>query len=166
MSVETHVGIGFDVHRFQPGRPLMLGGVRIPFPLGLKGHSDADVLLHAVADALLGSVGAGDIGRHFPDTDPEYRGMDSSRILEKVREILNARGAGIVWIDAVVITEQPRILPHVSAIQNRIAELLEMDAGRISIKGKTSEGLGFTGRREGIAVHAVATVEVRSSPAS
>jgi len=160
--METRVGIGFDVHRFTPGRPLMIGGVRIPFPLGLQGHSDADVLLHAVADACLGAVGAGDIGRHFPDTDPKYAGMDSADILSRVARVLQENDATVLWIDAVVIAEQPRLFPYVPAIRSRIADLLSTAATRISIKGKTTEGLGFTGRKEGIAAQAVASVFVKN----
>lgn len=154
------VGIGFDVHRFTEGRPLILGGVTIPYPMGLLGHSDADVLLHALSDACLGAVGRGDIGQHFPDTDPSFKGMDSGIILSRVVEILAQEKAEIVWIDAVVITESPKILPHVPAIKHSIAVLARIPEELISIKGKTTEGLGFTGRKEGIAVQVAVTVRI------
>jgi len=154
------VGIGFDVHRFAAGRRLMLGGVHIPYPQGLEGHSDADVLIHALVDALLGAVGAGDIGSHFPDSNPDYSGIDSAEILAHTAGVLVRRNAKIIWIDAVVIAEAPRVLPYVPAMRKRIGEILSMDSSRISIKGKTTEGLGFTGRKEGIAVQVAATVAV------
>jgi len=160
MQPEMRVGIGFDVHRFASDRRLILGGVHIPYARGLEGHSDADVLIHALVDALLGAVGSGDIGHHFPDSNPRYRGIDSTEILAHTAGILARSNAEVIWLDAVVIAEEPRMLPHVPAMRNRIGEILSLDPSRISIKGKTTEGLGFTGRKEGIAVQVAATVAV------
>ncbi|MCD4654560.1 2-C-methyl-D-erythritol 2,4-cyclodiphosphate synthase [bacterium] len=158
--METRVGIGFDVHKFVSGRPLILGGVKIPFPFGLAGHSDADVLLHALADALLGTIGKGDIGTLFPDTDPEIEGIDSADIICCVREKLRKHKARVIWIDSIVIAEKPKILPYVDLMRSRIAEMLFLDFDRISIKGKTTETLGFVGRGEGIAAQVIATVRM------
>ena len=152
------IGLGFDVHPFVSGRPLKLGGVAIPHPAGLAGHSDADVLLHAIADAALGAVADGDIGRHFPPGDPATRDMDSLDLLRQVGERLARKGARVVNVDAVVIAEAPRIAPYVDEMRMRIAAALEIGADRVSVKGTTSEGLGFTGRAEGIAAQAVCLV--------
>src|SRR4051812_7354159 len=151
-------GIGYDIHRFGDGRKLVLGGVEIPHSQGLDGHSDADVLLHAIADALLGAIGAGDIGQHFPNTDESIRGISSIDILAGVAELLRKRSARPVNIDATIIAEAPKILPHVSAMRIEIARALAMSHTDISIKATTNEGLGSIGRGEGIAAMAVASV--------
>lgn len=156
------IGSGFDVHRLVEGRPLIIGGVQIPFDKGLDGHSDADVLLHAITDAILGAAGMGDIGRHFPDTDPTYRGADSRLLLAEVVRRVAEAGWQVSQIDATVIAQAPKISPHAQAMQQVIASTCEMPVTRVNIKGKTTEHLGFTGRGEGIAAQAVAMV-VRSS---
>ena len=155
-------GIGYDVHRFGDGRKLVLGGVEIPHSRGLEGHSDADVLSHAVADALLGAIGAGDIGRHFPNTDESIRGISSIQILTRVAEMLRQRNARPVNVDATIIAEAPKITPHVSGMQKAIAGALGITEHDVSIKATTNEGLGTIGRGEGIAAMAVASVEVKS----
>jgi 2-C-methyl-D-erythritol 2,4-cyclodiphosphate synthase len=152
-------GIGYDVHALAEGRPLILGGVEIAHTRGLLGHSDADVLAHAIADALLGAIGAGDIGHHFPNTDESIRGIRSTQILSEVAAILAGKPARIINIDATVIAEAPKIAPHIPAMRARLAEALQMPSARISIKATTNEGLGFLGRAEGIAAMAVASVE-------
>ena len=149
------IGQGFDVHRFQEGRPLILGGVRIPHSRGLIGHSDADVLLHAIADAVLGALGKGDIGTYFPDTDPAFKDADSAELLKAVWEIARKEGYTLGNADATIIAQRPKMLPHIPAMRERIAELLEADVGRVNIKATTTERLGFTGREEGIASLAV-----------
>lgn len=153
------VGIGYDVHAFIPGRPLMLGGIHIPHPFGLAGHSDADVLIHAICDAILGAMAEGDIGVHFPDTNDNHRGMASETILAFVCDLAKNRGYTVVNVDAVVVAEEPKIAPHREAIRENIARIAGIDKHTVSIKGKTTEGLGFAGRREGIEVHAIALVE-------
>lgn len=153
------VGFGYDSHRFEDGRPLMLGGVHIPGVAGLKGHSDADALLHAIIDALLGAIAHGDIGSHFPDTDPEWKGADSSKLLEAVAAEVAAAGYRVGNIDATVICQRPKLRPHVDAIRSRIAAILGVDTGRISVKGKTNEGMDDIGAGLGIEVHAVALLE-------
>lgn len=153
------MGMGYDVHRLVEGRDLYLGGVKIEYPLGLLGHSDADVLLHAVMDALLGAAALGDIGMHFPDTDPRYKGADSLALLRRVGEILAENGWRTGNIDATVICQRPKIAPHRAEMIARIADALGIEADRVSVKGTTTEGLGFPGRGEGIAAQAVATVE-------
>ncbi len=155
----ARVGIGFDVHRFCAGRPLMLGGVKLKFPQGLAGHSDADVLLHAVSDALLGAAALGDIGQHFPDTDPQWHNADSGKLLQAVVAKVRAAGWRVANLDATVICEQPKITPHRAELQARIAQLLEVAPEAVNIKGKTTEQLGFLGRCEGIAAQAVALLE-------
>ena len=152
------IGQGYDVHRLVAGRALWLGGVRIPHSRGLEGHSDADVLLHALTDAILGALGAGDIGDHFPPTDPQWRGAASSRFLEHARALVEQAGGRIAHVDATIICEAPRIGPHRDAIRARIADLLRLPRSRISIKATTTERLGFAGRGEGIAAQAVATI--------
>jgi 2-C-methyl-D-erythritol 2,4-cyclodiphosphate synthase len=152
-------GIGYDVHRLAKGRKLILGGVEIPHARGLEGHSDADVLSHAIADALLGAIGAGDIGQHFPNTDESIRGIASIEILKRVGAILAQAKTRAVNIDATVIAEAPRITPHVAAMRTKIAAALELAESNVSIKATTNEGLGTIGRGEGIAAMAVATVE-------
>ncbi|HEY5532940.1 MAG TPA: 2-C-methyl-D-erythritol 2,4-cyclodiphosphate synthase [Candidatus Anoxymicrobiaceae bacterium] len=149
-------GIGIDAHRFQAGRKLFLGGVFIASDLGLAGHSDADVLVHAIMDALLGACGGGDIGEMFPDSDPAYRDADSLTLLERVRDELSARGFQVVNVDAVVVCEKPRISPHKLEMRENIARALRIDRDAVSVKGTTTEGMGFTGRGEGIS--AVASV--------
>jgi 2-C-methyl-D-erythritol 2,4-cyclodiphosphate synthase len=143
-------GIGIDAHRFEPGRRLLLGGVEIESDLGLTGHSDADVLLHAIIDALLGACGAGDIGELFPDTDPAYRDVSSLDLLDRVFEELRSRGYSVINVDAVVVCERPRIAPYRELMRERIARALEMAEEAVSVKGTTTEGMGFTGRGEGI----------------
>ena len=155
----TRSGIGYDIHRLVPGRKLILGGVDIPHSTGLEGHSDADVLSHAIADALLGAVGLGDIGRHFPNTDESIRGISSLDILKGVADLLGRHGARPINIDASVIAEAPRIAPHVQAMRQNIARALAMSENDISIKATTNEQLGAMGRGEGIAAMAVASVE-------
>lgn len=149
------VGQGFDVHALVEGRPLIIGGVTIPHTHGLLGHSDADVLLHALTDALLGAAGLGDIGRHFPDTDPQYRGADSRVLLREAYERVRHAGWGIVNIDATIHAQAPKIGPHVNAMIANIAADLQIDPGVINIKAKTNEGLGHLGRKEGIAANVV-----------
>lgn len=154
-------GIGYDVHRFAEGRPLFLGGIEIPHTHGLDGHSDADALLHAIADAILGALGDHDIGFHFPPGDDKWENISSLVILREVRRIAEAKSAWIHNIDATVIAEAPKILPHVDAMKHAIGEALGMDWHQIGIKATTNELMGFIGRREGIAAMAVASVEVR-----
>ena len=156
MSAPFRIGQGFDVHALVAGRPLIIGGVTIPFERGLLGHSDADVLLHAITDALLGAAGLGDIGRHFPDTDPAYAGADSRVLLRGAMAAVREAGYTVGNIDATVIARAPKLLPHVPAMVANIAEDLGAEASCINIKGKTTEKLGFTGRGEGIAAQAVA----------
>jgi 2-C-methyl-D-erythritol 2,4-cyclodiphosphate synthase len=155
----TRTGIGFDVHRLVEGRPLVLGGVTIEHPRGLAGHSDADALLHAVADGLLGAAALGDIGQLFPPDDPRYEGADSVELLREVAGRVGAGGYRIVNVDATVIAEAPRMQPHVPAMRDRIATALDIDRDRVSVKATTFEGLGVLGREEGIAALAVATLE-------
>jgi 2-C-methyl-D-erythritol 2,4-cyclodiphosphate synthase len=152
-------GIGYDVHRFGDGRKLVLGGIEIPHSRGLEGHSDADVLSHAIADALLGAIGAGDIGRHFPNTDESIRGISSIQILVRVAELLRQNKATTVNVDATIIAEAPKITPHVSGMQKAIAAALGVSEHDVSIKATTNEGLGTIGRGEGIAAMAVASVQ-------
>jgi 2-C-methyl-D-erythritol 4-phosphate cytidylyltransferase / 2-C-methyl-D-erythritol 2,4-cyclodiphosphate synthase len=154
-------GIGYDVHRLVPGRRLILGGIEIPFELGLQGHSDADVLLHAIADAILGAAAMGDIGRHFPPSDASYRDISSVVLLKHSREIVATAGYEIVNIDATVIAEEPKISPHADRMRAIIATTLDTDTGAVSLKATTNERLGFAGRREGIAAMAVATLRGR-----
>lgn len=152
------MGIGYDVHRFAEGRRLVLGGIVIPHALGLLGHSDADVLLHAIADAILGAAALGDIGLHFPPSDPAFRDADSLTLLAETLRLVHGAGYRIGNIDATVIAEAPRVLPHARAMRERIAETLELAIGDISIKATTNEGMGFVGREEGIAALAIATL--------
>lgn len=157
------IGQGFDVHALVPGRPLVIGGVSIPFHQGLLGHSDADVLLHALTDALLGASGLGDIGRLFPDTDPAHAGADSRVLLREAFRHVREAGFDVVNIDATVICGAPKILPHAPAMVANIAADLGIAESRVNIKGKTTENLGFTGRGEGIAAQVVALLEQRGS---
>ncbi len=151
-------GIGFDVHAFSPDRKLILGGVKIPFEKGLEGHSDADVLLHAIIDALLGSLALGDIGRHFPDTDLQYKGITSTVLLEKTCDLIWKEGFEINNIDCVVTMQRPKISKLIPQMRDKIAEICWCDASQISIKATTTEKLGFVGREEGVAVMAIASV--------
>lgn len=153
------IGHGYDVHRLVPDRALILGGVRLDYPLGLDGHSDADVLTHAVMDALLGAAGLGDIGRHFPDSDPAYKGIDSQRLLTCVHELLAARGFRVGNLDVTVIAQAPKLSAHIPAMEQTLAATLGIDPSRINIKATTEEHLGFTGRGEGISCHAVCLLE-------
>ena len=155
----TKCGIGYDTHRLVAGRKLILGGVEIPHSVGLEGHSDADVLCHAIADALLGAIGESDIGHHFPNTDEGIRGISSLAILERVYEVLSQKKARTVNVDATLIAEAPKIAPHIPAMRERIAHALQLDLTRVSIKATTNEGLGTIGRGEGMAAMAVASVE-------
>lgn len=156
----VRVGFGYDSHRFEAGRPLMLGGVPIPDAPGLKGHSDADVLLHAVIDALLGAAARGDIGSHFPDTDPQWKGADSAQLLASVVAEVHAAGYTVGNIDATVICERPKLRPHVEAIRARLAALLQIDVGCVSVKGKTNEKMDDVGAGVGIEVHCVALLNI------
>ena len=153
-------GIGYDAHRLVSGRKLILGGVKIPHPRGLEGHSDADVLSHAVADAVLGALGAGDIGKHFPNTEESIRGISSIEILRHAATIAAQKNARVVNVDATVLAEAPKSSPHIAAMQEKIADALGVNANAISIKATTNEGLGAIGRSEGMAAIAVASVEV------
>lgn len=153
------IGTGFDVHALEPGRPLILGGVTIPHPRGLQGHSDADVLLHAVADALLGALALGDLGHWFPPDDPRYAGADSSGLLARVVAEVHAKGWRTGNLDCTLIAQQPRLAPHLPAMRERLSQLLGVAPERVSVKATTTEGLGFTGRQEGIAAQAVVLLE-------
>jgi 2-C-methyl-D-erythritol 2,4-cyclodiphosphate synthase len=155
------IGSGFDVHSFGPGGALMLGGVRIPHTHGVRAHSDGDVVLHALCDALLGAAGLGDIGMHFPDSDPQWRGADSARFVSAVLALLAARRLTIVNVDVTVLAQAPRLAPHREAMRQRIAQLLALDAAVVNVKATTTEGLGFIGRGEGIAAQAIALLAER-----
>lgn len=153
------IGHGYDVHKLVPGRDLILGGVKLEHALGLLGHSDADVLAHAVMDALLGAAALGDIGQLFPDNDPQYAGADSLALLEQVAARLHEAGYRVGNVDATVIAQKPKLAPHISRIRENLARAMGVDPGRVSVKATTEERLGFTGREEGIAAHAVALLE-------
>ena len=153
------IGHGYDVHRLSAGRKLILGGVEVPFEKGLDGHSDADVLTHAVMDALLGALALGDIGKLFPDSDDAYLGADSIELLKKVRDVLRAHGWKISNLDATVIAQRPKLAPYIDTMRCRIAAALETDVQNVSVKATTEEHLGFTGSGEGIAAHAVCLIE-------
>ena len=153
------IGHGYDVHRLVEGRDLILGGVKIPYELGLLGHSDADVLLHAVSDALLGAAGMGDIGKHFPDTDPAYKGADSLKLLQIVGEKVTLAGYRISNIDVTMIAQKPKLRPYIEQMEQNIAAALGMDAGRVNVKATTEERLGFTGEGLGMSCHAVCLLE-------
>jgi len=156
--VTTTAGIGWDSHRLVAGRPLILGGIEIPHPEGLAGHSDADVLTHAVIDALLGAAGLGDIGRHFPDTDPRYAGADSLGLLRTALAAVGQEGWAVVHVDATVVMERPKLAPHRDAIRDSLAGVLGLEPRRVNVKASTGEGMGFVGRGEGVAALAVATL--------
>jgi len=156
---DSRIGIGYDVHRLVPDRPLVLGGVDVPFDLGLLGHSDADVLTHAICDALLGAAGLGDIGIHFPDSDERYKGISSLRLLERVVQLVGEAGYSPVNVDATVIAEQPKLAPHLPAMRGALSRVLGAREDQIGLKATTSEGLGALGRGDGIAVMAVCLIE-------
>ena len=156
---EFRIGHGYDVHKLVEGRRLILGGVEIPHTLGLLGHSDADVLVHAVMDALIGAMALGDIGKHFPDNDNAYLDISSLKLLERVRALLDERGYIVSNIDATVIAQRPKLAPHIDTMVGNIARTLDIDLTRVNVKATTEEHLGFTGREEGIAAHAVALIE-------
>ena len=149
------IGHGYDVHRLVVDRKLIMGGVDIPWEKGLLGHSDADVLLHAIADAILGAIGEGDIGKHFPDTDPAFKGADSMKLLEHVGRLAADRGYILGNLDATIIAQLPKMAPHISKMRENIARVLNAEVGQINVKATTEEGLGFTGTGEGISAHAV-----------
>jgi 2-C-methyl-D-erythritol 2,4-cyclodiphosphate synthase len=153
------VGFGYDVHAFVTGRPLFLGGIEIPYLFGLQGHSDADVLVHAICDALLGAIGEGDIGKHFPDTDPQYRGIRSTVLLKRAIQKIKEKGFHLVNIDATLVAQRPRLSEFIPRMVKQIADVLEIEPGRVNVKATTTEGLGFAGRGEGIGAYAVALVE-------
>ena len=155
----VRIGHGYDVHRLVEGRQLILGGVDIPWERGLLGHSDADVLTHAVMDALLGAAGLGDIGRHFPDTDPAYTGADSLRLLAHVTALLRERGFTVGNVDATVLAQRPKLAPHIPQMRDNLARAMGVDPGQVNVKATAEEGLGFTGSGEGMVAHAVALIE-------
>ena len=157
----TRVGIGYDSHRFVAGRPLILGGITIPHSHGLAGHSDADAVAHALTDAILGAAGAGDIGQLFPDTDPQWQDADSMELLRTAHELVRGRGYTLAQADCTVVTERPRLGPHLGAMAAALAARVGLESGAVSVKAKTNEGMGFIGRGEGLAVIAVAVLEAR-----
>lgn len=160
----VHVGIGYDVHPLVAGRKLVLGGVEIPHAKGLDGHSDADALMHAICDAVLGAIGEGDIGQFFPNSDPRWRGAASKLFLQEAARQVNVRQGKIVNIDATMIAQEPKLMPHAAAMKVRIADALGMNPARVGIKATTNEGMGFVGRKEGIAAMAVASVALPDEP--
>jgi 2-C-methyl-D-erythritol 2,4-cyclodiphosphate synthase len=160
---DLRIGHGFDVHAFAEQRKLIIGGVEIAHPFGLAGHSDADVLLHAICDALLGAAGLGDIGRHFPDTDARFKGIDSRQLLREVARLLDERGYGVVNVDTTIIAQAPKMAPHIALMQANIAADLGVAAAAVNVKATTTEKLGFTGRGEGIAAEAVCLLTQRVS---
>lgn len=153
------IGMGYDVHRLVPGRNLILGGVKIDYELGLLGHSDADVLLHAVMDGLLGAAALGDIGKHFPDTDLRYKGADSLRLLEAVHDLVKKEGYLVGNVDATIIAQRPKMRPYIEKMRENIANALEIEVSRVNVKATTEEGLGFTGAGEGISAQAICLLE-------
>ncbi|HAQ08616.1 MAG TPA: 2-C-methyl-D-erythritol 2,4-cyclodiphosphate synthase [Bacillus bacterium] len=153
------IGQGFDVHQLTEGRPLIIGGITIPYEKGLLGHSDADVLLHTVADACLGAVGEGDIGKHFPDTDPEFKDADSAKLLEHVWKIVKNKGYELVNADCTIIAQNPKMAPYIEPMRNRIADLLDGTPDQVNVKATTTEKLGFAGREEGIAAQVVVLLQ-------
>jgi len=158
MSASLRIGYGYDVHRLVPGRPLILGGVSIPWELGLAGHSDADVLSHAIGDALLGAVAAGDLGRHFPDSDPKFKGISSLVLLGEIVAIVQGRGYRVSNVDATIVAQAPKLAPHIPAMIQRLAPVLQIAPEDLNIKATTTEGLGFTGQGQGMAAAAVVLV--------
>ena len=155
----TRFGIGYDVHRLVEGRKLILGGVDVPYEKGLLGHSDADVLLHAISDALLGAAALGDIGRHFPDTDERFKGADSGKLIEEVARLVRAEGYVIGNVDACVVAQAPKLLPYIPQMRDNIARMLGIAAGDVNVKATTEERLGFTGSGEGMSAYAIAGIE-------
>ena len=150
------IGFGYDVHPLVPNRPLVLGGITIPYPAGLLGHSDADVLLHALCDALLGAMAERDIGVHFPDTDPQYKGIRSTILLKKVAAMVRNKGFHLLNVDTTLVAQKPKLSEYIPGMIKTIAEILEIESGRVNVKATTSEGLGFAGRAEGIIAYAIA----------
>ena len=159
MEMEMRIGTGYDVHKLVPGRKLILGGVTVPYELGLDGHSDADVIVHAIMDALLGAAALGDIGQHFPDNDPEYKGADSIELLKEVGNILQKEGYKVGNIDSTIIAQRPKLMTFLPEMRKNVAAALGIDVNQVSIKATTEEHLGFTGRGEGISSQAVALIE-------
>jgi 2-C-methyl-D-erythritol 2,4-cyclodiphosphate synthase len=157
------IGHGYDVHRLVEGRKLILGGVDIPYARGLLGHSDADVLLHAISDAILGAIGEGDIGKHFPDTDPQYKGADSLKLLGHVMELADANGYRLGNLDATIVAQRPKLAPHIPLMRENIAAVLSAESDRVNVKATTTEELGFAGRGEGIAAYAVVLLELKNN---
>jgi 2-C-methyl-D-erythritol 4-phosphate cytidylyltransferase/2-C-methyl-D-erythritol 2,4-cyclodiphosphate synthase len=157
---EPRTGMGYDAHRFAPGDHVWLCGVKVPHDHALEGHSDADAGLHALTDAILGAIGAGDIGQHFPPTDERWRGAPSWKFLDHAASLVRAKGGAVTHCDVTIICERPKVGPHREAMRARVAEILGLDLDRVSVKATTTEGMGFTGRREGLAAQAVATVRV------
>ena len=155
----SRFGMGYDVHQLVEGRKLIIGGVEIPFEKGLLGHSDADVLLHAISDALLGAAALGDIGKHFPDTDERYKGADSLKLLEEVGRLLAEKGYTVGNVDATIVAQKPKMAPHIPVMRENIARVLHVDIDRINVKATTEEHLGFTGSGQGISAYAVAGIE-------
>ncbi len=155
----TRFGMGYDVHQLVENRKLIIGGVDIPYEKGLLGHSDADVLLHAISDALLGAAALGDIGKHFPDTDPRYKGADSLKLLEEVGKLLTEKGYVVGNVDATIVAQKPKMLPHITQMRENIAKVLHVDIEQINVKATTEEHLGFTGSGQGISSYAVAGIE-------
>ncbi len=156
------IGSGYDVHRLVENRDLMIGGVKIPYEKGLLGHSDADVLLHAISDALLGAAALGDIGRHFPDNDPQFKGADSRKLLSRVLHLISEKGYCIMNIDATIIAQKPKMAPHIQQMRENIAETLQIDVDQVNVKATTEEGMGFTGAELGIAASAVCLLEEKA----
>ena len=149
------IGLGYDVHKLVEGRPLIIGGVNVPHEKGLLGHSDADVLIHAIMDGMLGALALGDIGKHFPDTDDKYKGSDSMKLLKCVNDLINKKGYEINNIDSIIIAQSPKMAPHIEQMRKNIAEILNTDIDNISVKATTEEGLGFTGMKQGISAQSI-----------
>lgn len=163
MKQDYRIGFGFDVHRFSRDRLLVLGGVVIPYEFGLEGHSDADVLLHAICDAMLGALALGDIGKHFPNTSQEFKNIDSKILLAKSNDLINGKGYIVNNIDSTIVLELPRLSPYITLMQNEIASVLKIEPDRVSVKATTSERLGFTGRKEGVAAYATVLLTRKES---
>ena len=163
MTDNIRIGHGYDVHRLVMGRRMILGGVDIPYELGPDGHSDADVLIHAIMDAILGALGKGDIGKHFPDTDEEYKNISSIYLLTRVKDILDNHSANIINIDCTIILQAPKIAGYIETMKSNIAFALNIEPDRINVKATTEEGLGFTGAKEGVAAHAVVLISINKS---
>ena len=155
------IGIGYDVHQLTPGRDLWLGGIQIPHTLGLLGHSDADVLLHAICDAMLGAAALGDIGKHFPDNDPQYKNIDSKLLLRRCNELLLQEGYTICNLDCIIVAQKPKVGPYIPTMRQTIADILHLDLDQVSVKATTTEHLGFEGREEGISAHAAVLIDNR-----